>query len=80
MPPAMSFEASAPRSVGVTRGDARRRLRSSCRSEAFFAMAIPLLSFDGLSHRSFFTEAARALRARAENYSAPVNRYQETRA
>ena len=35
MPPAMSFEASAPRSVGVTRGDARRRLRSSSFSEAF---------------------------------------------
>src|ERR1700722_15292937 len=66
MPPAISFEASAPRSVGVMRGDARRRLRSSNFSEAFFAMAIPLLSFNTLSHRSFFMEAARGARARTE--------------
>ena len=80
MPPAMSLEASAPRSVGVTRGDARRRLSSSCLSEGFFAMAIPLLSFKILSHRSIFAEAAARSAPAAENYSAHINRYQGFRA
>src|ERR1700722_9198406 len=65
MPPAMSLEASAPRSVGVTRGDARRRLSSSCRSEAFFAIAIPLLcSADYLTDRSSRRRRARGGLAR----------------